>query len=350
MKFYFSPIFLRVQRELNLYFDELLGNAYPVGGCHDDPVTGLPVAIEIGSMMLDPNSGRPAPIVAVTIDPRTGNVIPLGGTSGELDRGDEIPLLLSDSFTEPLSGRPLKVTGARLVDDGEEKELEPMGGGYQYVLDVGELYYEFRVLEALQDLKDAVTGPDESDGRHELSVLENAQKDLQRGRSKLMSYCLRSVHDIMRREERCSLLAESGGSPGMYEFSATGQLLPILIGTTMRDPSGMELEVPILGIDKNHETDTIIPLGGSLEDPGGEGLVPIMIGEKAVDPVTGALSTICGVKMNQEFGVTEPVTLSSSTQRKRRPPPGSVSLHCLYMVFYKRTSGRITAHQSTSNL
>lgn len=141
-----------------------------------------------------------------------------------------------------------------------------------------------------------------------------------------MTHLLRNVHDIMRREERCSLLAETGGSPGMYEFSATGQLLPILVGSTMRDPSGTDLEVPILGIDKNREMDTIIPLGGSLEDPGGEGLVPIMIGEKAVDPVTGVLSTVCGVKMNHEFGVTEPVTLSSSTQRKRRPPPGSVSI------------------------
>lgn len=277
-------------------------------------------------MMLDPNTGRPAPIVAVTIDPRTGNVIPLGGTPGDSDRGDEIPVLLSDSFTEPLSGRPLKVTGARLVDDGQERELEPMGGGYQYVLDVGELYYEYRVLDALEALKEAVTGPDDLDGRQELSMLETAQKDLQRGRSKVMTYILRNVHDIMRREERCSLLADSGGSPGMYEFSATGQLLPILVGTTMRDPSGTDLDVPILGIDKNHETDTVIPLGGSLEDPGGEGLVPIMIGEKAVDPVTGALATICGVKMNQEFGVTEPVTLSSSPQRKRRAPPGSVSI------------------------
>lgn len=307
------------------------GNAYPIGGCHDDPVTGLPVAIEIGSMMLDPNTGRPAPIVAVTIDPRSGHVIPLGGTPGDSDRGDEVPVLLGDSFSEPLSSRPLKVTSARLVDDGE-RELEPMGGGYQYVLDVGELYYEFRVLEALQALKEAVTGPDDLDGRHELSMLETAQKDLQRGRSKVMTHLLRSVHDIMRREERCSLLAESGGSPGMYEFSATGQLLPILVGTTMRDQSGTDLEVPILGIDKNHEIDTVIPLGGSLEDPGGEGLVPIMIGEKAVDPVTGVLSTICGVKMNQEFGVTEPVTLSSSTQRKRRPPPGSVSLDRLHNI------------------
>ena len=164
-----------------------IGNAYPIGGCHVDPVTGLPVAIEIGSMMLDPNTGHPAPIVGVTIDPRSGNVIPVGGSPGDSERGDEVPVLLGDSFTEPLSGRPLKVTSARLVDDGEDRELEPMGGGYQYVLDVGELYYEYRVLDALQELKEAVTGPDDLDGRHEQSMLETAQKDLQRGRSKVMT-------------------------------------------------------------------------------------------------------------------------------------------------------------------
>ena len=162
-------------------------------------------------------------------------------------------------------------------------------------------------------------------GRHEMSVLETAQKDLSRARTKVVTQILRSLHDIMRREERASLLNENGGCPGMYEFSATGQLLPILVGTTMKDSSGTDLDVPILGIDKDHETDNVIALGGSMEDPQGEGLVPIMIGEKAVDPITEELSTIVGVKINKEYGVVEPLTLSSSRQRKRRPPPGSVS-------------------------
>ncbi|EDO25609.1 predicted protein, partial [Nematostella vectensis] len=139
----------------------------------------------------------------------------------------------------------------------------------------------------------------------------------------VMTQLLRSLHDVMRREERAALLPESGGSPGMYEFSATGQLLPILVGTTILDPSGTALEVPILGIDKDRDTDTIIPLAGSMEDPTGDGLVPIMVGERAVDPVTEEMSTICGVRLNREFGVVEPVTLSSSTHTKRRPMPGS---------------------------
>lgn len=276
--------------------------------------------------MLDPNTGLPVPITNVTIDPCTGEVIPLGGTSGDNERGDEIPILLGDSFMEPLSSRPLKVTSSRLIGDGEELELEPIGGGYELVLDVGELYHQFRVIDTLRALKDAITGPQASSGRHETSLLESAIKDLSRLRGKALTHRLRFLHDIMRREERATLLLENGGSPGMYEFSATGQLLPILVGTACRDPSGTELDVPILGIEKDRETDSIIPLGGSMEDPTGDGLVPIMIGEKAVDPVTDEMSTICGVRLNKEFGVVEPMTLSSSAQKKRKPSPGAVSI------------------------
>ena len=42
-----------------------------------DVVTGLPTPIEIGSLMMDPNSGLPVPILAVTLD----------NESGKLERG-----------------------------------------------------------------------------------------------------------------------------------------------------------------------------------------------------------------------------------------------------------------------
>ena len=48
------------------------GVAYPVAGTHTDPVTGLPVAIELGSMMIDPSSEQPVPVLAVAIDPEEG--------------------------------------------------------------------------------------------------------------------------------------------------------------------------------------------------------------------------------------------------------------------------------------
>ena len=62
----------------------------------------------------------------------------------------------------------------------------------------------------------------------------------------------------------------------MYEHTATGMLLPILIGTTMEDSSGMT--VPILGVDKS--AGQLRPLGGTMEDPEGQGLVAIMLGRK----------------------------------------------------------------------
>ena len=89
----------------------------------------------------------------------------------------------------------------------------------------------------------------------------------------------------------------------------------------MRDMSGSGLEVPILGIDRDPENKEIIPLGGSLEDPHGGGLVPIMLGEKAVDPATEEMSTICGARLNKDLKITEPVTLSSSLRKKRKAHP-----------------------------
>lgn len=57
----------------------------------------------------------------------------------------------------------------------------------------------------------------------------------------------------------------------MYEFSKTSQLLPILVGTKMTDPAGSGIEVPILGADCDKTTGRVIPLGGTMEDPEGEG-------------------------------------------------------------------------------
>ena len=74
----------------------------------------------------------------------------------------------------------------------------------------------------------------------------------------------------------------------MYEHTATGQLLPILVGTTLEDSSGMT--VPILGAARYGGQ--LRPLGGTMEDPEGQGLVPISLGRKAVDPVTGELSPV----------------------------------------------------------
>lgn len=123
-------------------------------------------------------------------------------------------------------------------------------------------------------VSDATTGR-QLNVRHEQSVLEASLKELERARSKSKSHWLNQSHDLARREERASLLATIGGSPGMYEFERTGQLLPILVGTTMPDPAGTGLEVPILGAEADKATGNLRPLGGSMEDPEGQGEPPL---------------------------------------------------------------------------
>ena len=50
-----------------------------------------------------------------------------------------------------------------------------------------------------------------------------------------------------------------------------------------------------------------------------------MLGQKAVDPISGELSPTSGVRLNPETDTVIPVTLSSSTHRKRKPPLGAVA-------------------------
>ena len=303
----------------------IAGNAYPVGGCHIDPVTNLPVAIELGSVMIDSVTHLPVPIIGVTLDPITGAVIPVGGTVLEdLESPVAIPVLLYDSFVETDSGQGLKVTSARFSDVAEAT-MERFGGGFRALMDVNELYHESKVLDALRELNDRLTGPESSSGRHEENILETCLKDLGKARTRIKTLQIGDRLDLGKRSERATALSENGGSPGMYEYVTTGQLLPILVGTTMKDPFGSGLDVPILGVEKNKTDERLIPLGGSVEDPYGGGLVAINIGEKIVDPILGKLASVVGARYNHELGATEAVT-SNQKQRKKKPPQGSVCL------------------------
>lgn len=274
--------------------------------------------------MIDPLTEQPVPIIGVTIDPNTGAVIPVGGTDYKSPQA--APILLYDSFVDTASKQELKVTSARF-SDVERKAIEQCAGGARALMDVNELYHESRVLDALRDLNESLTGPEGSSGRHEENILETCSKDLRKARTRSKTQQVRDKLDVAKRAERASVLSENGGSPGMYENVATGQLLPILVGTTMKDPFGSGFDVPILGVEKDKNGESLIPLGGSVEDPYGDGLVAINIGEKIVDPILGKLSTVIGARYNHDLGATEAVTsLSSQKQRKKKPPHGSVCL------------------------
>ena len=51
------------------------------------------------------------------------------------------------------------------------------------------------------------------------------------------------------------------------------------------------------------------------------GLVPIMIGEKAVDTITAELSVVVGARLDS--GAVVPITQSSTKHRRRKPPAGA---------------------------
>lgn len=55
--------------------------------------------------------------------------------------------------------------------------------------------------------------------RREVSCIEAALKDLANARTLSMTSSLHASHDLTRREERASILATSGGSPGMLVAS-----------------------------------------------------------------------------------------------------------------------------------
>lgn len=50
--------------------------------------------------------------------------------------------------------------------------------------------------------------------RHELTSLEAAMKELEKARSRMKAYLLRTQHDVERRFDRSSILAATGGCPG----------------------------------------------------------------------------------------------------------------------------------------
>lgn len=54
--------------------------------------------------------------------------------------------------------------------------------------------------------------------------------------------------------------------------------------------------------------------------------MPIRIGQKAVDSVTGDLSPIIGVRISPDTQTVVPVTLSSGGHKKRKPPLGAVTM------------------------
>ncbi|RUS80256.1 hypothetical protein EGW08_011985, partial [Elysia chlorotica] len=112
------------------------GSVIPVGGVHVDPVTGLPVPIELGSMMADPNSGQAVPILAVTLDPETGMVVPIGGTKESDSTTAHIPIVPGDEFVDPTSRRSVRVYSGLVPITIGRKAVDPVSGELSPVIGI----------------------------------------------------------------------------------------------------------------------------------------------------------------------------------------------------------------------
>ena len=304
----------------------------PIGGVHTDPVTKLPVAIQLSSMFLDPITNTPAPILGVSIDPSTGSVIPVGGSLAVNNDGstsnNRKTLLLGEKFSEPLSGLPVQLTSACF--NFQDGTLRQCSGGFKTYLDSNELTQEKVCLDGLSQLLDLTKAQiigeeDQHLITRETAKIEDSYKYLLLLFDANQSNWLKIFHDLTKNNEDCKSLSVAGGSPGYMEFKPTGQLLPLLLGESIPDESE-GVTVPILGYEVDPISGEVKPLGGLMEIGDGRGRIPITIGEKAYDTSSGELATIIGAILNPDTGVVVPKLQNffAATQPKKESVPSNV--------------------------
>ncbi|XP_033488068.2 uncharacterized protein LOC117260235 [Epinephelus lanceolatus] len=277
------------------------GLVYPLGGVHVCPLTRLPQPIQIGYPMLDSRTGNVVLTVGVSLDPVTGAVLPVGG------------VLLAESFIEPLSGRMVRVGGASI----RAGQAVPNAGGYQALLDSKVLAVMFKVLELLKPLTEE-WGSDQTLQHHQGSERGSGRQDNFLSVAKELQQAWgRSLHCQLQLQTRLGILLnwavglqQDGGILGEMPLPGSDMCVPALLGLEYPDPMGSGLCVPVLGYQTDLVSGTIIPLAGTMEDPGGKGLVAVRYGSQTVDPVTGVLATVVGARLDVSRKTIVPVTAS----------------------------------------
>ncbi|XP_028817043.1 uncharacterized protein LOC114768840 [Denticeps clupeoides] len=267
---------------------------YPLGGVYICPITRLYQPIQIGSPMLDPRTGNLALITGISLDPITGVVLPVGG------------LIIGESFIEPLSGRPVRVGGAT-VRGGR---LVPHSGGFQALLDSQALGASDRAAKLLLNLSKGAWGTDTPALQGQLSQLLTAAAELDQAWRSSHHCSLQLICRIEAVHHWALGVAQDGGSLGEIQVPGTGVCLPALLGMEYPDPGGSGLNVPVLGAQLVWELGDMVALAGTMEDAEGKGLVPIRLGALAVDPVTGVLAPVVGVRLDVLKKTVVPVTVS----------------------------------------
>ncbi|KAI4904540.1 hypothetical protein NFI96_029604 [Prochilodus magdalenae] len=269
------------------------GMVYPLGGVHMCPISRLRQPIQIGCPMMDPRTGSMALITGVGLDLHTGTVLPVGG------------LLLGESFIEPLSGRLVRVGGGSIRGG----KVVPHAGGFQAFLDSQVLGARMRLVELLRACCEEWNAGT-LEPHSEMSRQRAAASELEQAWKSSQHCMLQLLSRLEAQQEWAWGVAENGGSVGEVKLPGTELSLPALPGLEYPDPGGSGQSVPVLGAQLDWVSGRMVPLIGTMEDADGKGLVPIRLGARTVDPVTGVLAPVIGARLDVWKRAVVPVTVS----------------------------------------
>ncbi|XP_064629300.1 uncharacterized protein LOC135488587 [Lineus longissimus] len=292
------------------------GLLYPVGGCHKDPITGLLVAIDIGSMMEDPVTGNVCQILGVTIDENSGKVIPVGELPKEI--GHDEPLVRGSMVYQHMTDKLVKLRTAAF--DGVT--VVPSCGSYHTLLENVIFKTEQELLDVLAKYSRTLKEPSKSTEHFTSSLtmlkvsIETMLRNLEKAEERYVMDLIHEEYVNNTRLKKVKNLSINGGSPGLYEYTKTGQLLPILVGMTMDDPTGTGLELPILSAVRDRGSGQVLPLATSVKHPETNDPQPITIGQEITDESSDDISHVTGLSIDP---TTKDITLV--TTKDDRPAP-----------------------------
>ncbi|KAG8569337.1 hypothetical protein GDO81_014374 [Engystomops pustulosus] len=282
-----------------------------LGGAYLNPLTNLLSPIEIGGPMVGAR-GKIFPILGIGLERNTGDAIPLGGvisSSGSI-------LVLGDIFSEPLSGKKVRIQGAVLHQD----KVMPHAGGFQAFLDSNLMMAQITVIDAMKahrDLFSEELALIKDDFEHTQNTLTEALETMEKAFSIRKQYMMARIHNVTSQHKMAVDIKCYGGNLGLIRYDKTELWIPAVLGMEVPDPGPSDLNVPVLGVEHDFNKGHLIPLAGTMEDAEGRGLIPIKIGSRTIDPVSGCSCPVVGAQTNPLTGIIMPILQPQGIRKER---------------------------------
>eukprot|EP01135_Chromosphaera_perkinsii_P005913 Nk52_evm8s371 gene=Nk52_evmTU8s371 len=240
------------------------GELMPVGGTYKDPLTKLPVPIEIGNVAEIDNTLCPILGIDITSD---GSVIPIGGKKETV--------LIGDAQAMSVSGNKVLVEHV-----GMNNGTLIVGGGYMSALDSVEAQQEKNILSCIQKCHASLSELlneysviyecDPEDIKNTvLSDLKTVEKEVQFLKKRLIKSKEHRVQfntKLLQCEQIAETNVKHGGVVGIAVHCLTKQRYPVILGGPMFDIKTGD-ECTVLGYVKDEKGKATVPLGGIAKDP-----------------------------------------------------------------------------------